>query len=287
MATYAIGDIQGCFTELELLLEKISFQPGRDRLWFVGDLVNRGPDSLACLRRIHELDEHSVVVLGNHDLHLMAAAVDHHELIPGKDTMQDILAAPDQSRLLEWLRHRPLLHYDEDLGYVMTHAGIPAAWDLPLARSLAAEVEDILRSPRYKRLLKEMYGDTPAQWSPKLRGWERARFILNALTRMRYCTPEGHLDFRDNGPPSTEHEGLLPWYQLQGLRSQSMPVIFGHWSTLMLEKDSFSAHRFSDYKVIPLDTGCVWGGYLTAMRLEDRRYFSVPSTRSSTVNRIS
>ena len=280
MATYAIGDVQGCDAELRLLLKKIRFRPGRDRLWFVGDVVNRGPASLAALRRVHALDAHSVTVLGNHDLHLMAAAAGYRPLKPGKDTVLDVLSAADRVPLLNWLRRRPLLHYDEGLGYVMTHAGVPPMWDLPQARALAAEVEDLLRGPRYKNLLKNMYGDTPAEWSPGLRGWNRVRFILNAFTRMRYCTPEGHLDFRDNGPPGTQSAGLLPWFELPGRRCRSIPVVFGHWSTLTLR-----ATDYSIYGVTPLDEGCVWGGKLTALRLNDGCYFRVPaSARSRTVN---
>jgi len=255
MAVYAIGDVQGCFDELQALLDLIDFEPGRDRLWFAGDLVNRGPRSLETLRFVRSLG--AVSVLGNHDLHLLAAAS-----IPGrlkrKDTLQQIIDAPDAHELLDWLRHRPLLHYDETLGYTLIHAGLPPQWDLEAARACAGEVEAVLRSDGYVDFLNAMYGNEPNLWNPALAGPERLRFITNCFTRLRYCDAEGRLALDEKGPPGRQPEYLKPWFEWKERKSRNINIVFGHWSTLGAH-DAPGIHA--------LDTGCLWGGQLTALRL--------------------
>ncbi len=274
MATYAIGDVQGCAGALFSLLERIAFDRERDRLWFVGDLVNRGPDSLEVLRFVRGLGARAVSVLGNHDLHLLACAGGAREL-RAKDTFGDVLDAPDRDALLEWLRVRPLLHFDEDRGIVMVHAGLHPQWSLAEARTLACEVEEVLRGPADRAFYHEMYGDEPRRWSPALTGPSRHRFIVNALTRMRYVTGDGALEFQHAGPPGTQARGLIPWFEAPGCRSRETPIVFGHWATLALHEPVDPVHR-----VHHLDTGCVWGGTLSAMRLEDGSRFSVPGQGS-------
>ncbi len=256
MAVYAIGDLQGCFEELQGLLELIAFDPARDRLWFAGDLVNRGPRSLETLRFVRSLN--AVTVLGNHDLHLLASAC-----LPRarkrKDTLQQIIDAPDAEQLLDWLRHQPLLHHDDDLGYTLVHAGLPPQWDLATARACAAEVEGVLQSADYKTFFSNMYGDQPQIWSASLQGWERLRFITNCLTRLRYCDGEGRLALEEKGPPGSQPQHLRPWFDWPQRRSQAMRILFGHWSTLGAY-DAPGVHA--------LDTGCLWGGTLSACRLD-------------------
>ncbi len=258
MALYAIGDIQGCDTELGALLKAIKFSADRDRLWFVGDLVNRGPESLRALRRIHALGEAATVTLGNHDLHLLAVALG--EARPRTDdTLDDILAAPDRDSLLEWLIGRPVLHENPELNLCMLHAGLAPQWDLPTARSCAREFEAALRkNPR--RLFQQMYGDEPDRWDAKLAGAERLRFIANCFTRLRYVDPEGRLALRAKGSPKkVQGKPLVPWFEAPGARWHGPRIIFGHWSTL---------GYFSNAEVTSLDTGCVWGGSLSALRLD-------------------
>ena len=271
MAVYAIGDVQGCHRELMDLLDEISFDERRDRLWFAGDLVNKGPYSLAVLRFVRRLE--AVTVLGNHDLHLLA--IDAGTRKPGRhDTVGEILAAPDRKDLLDWLRRRPLLHHDEASGYAMLHAGLPPQWDLEQAKRLAGEVEDELRSGNPVEFFGNIYGNDPDRWRDELKGWDRLRYIVNACTRIRYCTAEGRLDFSEKGPPGSQPEAWQPWYSVAGRRTREHRIAFGHWASIYygnLEGD------FSRYNVYPLDTGCVWGRSLTAMRLEDRRFFQVPS----------
>ena len=270
MATYAIGDVQGCADALFSLLEHIEFRPERDRLWLAGDLVNRGPRSLEVLRFVRGLGERAVTVLGNHDLHLLAAAAGAR---PPKtrDTFGDVLGAPDRDALLGWLEGRPLLHHDEESGYAMVHAGLPPQWTLAEAGALAREVEEVLRGAEAGALLHDMYGDEPRCWSPVLRGAARHRFIINALTRIRYVSPDGGLEFRNAGPPGTQPPELVPWFEAPGRRSRGVRIVFGHWATLALHAPVDPVHR-----VHHLDTGCVWGGRLSALRLEDGRRFSVP-----------
>ena len=274
MATYAIGDVQGCAEALFSLLERIEFDRERDRLWFAGDLVNRGPQSLAVLRFVHGLGECAVTVLGNHDLHLLAAAAGARKPRT-KDTFDDVLNAPDREALLGWLRTRPLLHYDEASGYAMVHAGLPPQWTLEEAETLAREVEAALRGAEAADLLHYMYGDEPRRWSPALTGPARLRFVVNALTRLRYVTPDGELEFSHAGPPGTQARGLVPWFEAPGRRSQGTRIVFGHWATLQVHAPVDPRHR-----VHHVDTGCVWGGSLSALRLEDERRFSVPGPRA-------
>lgn len=275
MATYVIGDLQGCLEPLERLLEKIEFQPARDRLWFTGDLVNRGPDSLGVLRRVFGLGERAVCVLGNHDLHLLAI---HH--VEGTrtrkgDTLDPILAAPDRDILLGWLRAQPLLHIDPDFNCALVHAGIPPDWDLAQAVLHAEEVEAALRGPRCSDFLATMYGNEPDRWSPRLDAAARLRFTTNCLTRMRYLTEDGRLDLRAKGGLEASRPGLVPWFMAPGRRVAGTRILFGHWSTLHL-----SPEQEVRYGVHALDTGAVWGGRLSALRLEDRVRFEVPGLAS-------
>lgn len=270
MAVYAIGDIQGCYTELRRLLDMLYFDPAPDRLWFVGDLVNRGPESLECLRFVKSLGDNAVVTLGNHDLSLLLVMAGVRELSP-HNTTGDILRAPDRDELFDWLRRRPLLHHDPELDYVMIHAGLPPQWDLTLAKHCAHELEALLRGEDYPEYFRSMYGDTPDLWSAELRGPDRWRFITNCFTRMRYCTAQGRLDLAAKGRPEEYGVNLYPWFRAPGRRSAGTRILFGHWSTLGLVRES---------NVASLDTGCVWGGSLTAMRLdtEQPQFFSIACT---------
>lgn len=258
MAVFAIGDIQGCFDELKQLLDRIHFDAAEDSLWFTGDLVNRGPQSLETLRFVKELGEHAVCVLGNHDLHLLAVAAGTAEAKKG-DTLDEVLAAPDRDELLDWLRHLPLLHHDKALGYTLVHAGLPPQWDLRLAESAARELEAVLRGSKHREFFLHMYGNEPRRWSPDLTGKDRLRFMVNCFTRLRYCSPEGDLDLKSKGAPGSQPQGFLPWFEVPGRRSAGLHILFGHWST-MGESPGRNVHA--------LDTGCVWGGRLTALRLD-------------------
>ena len=270
MAAYAIGDIQGCYRELLKLLETIGFDSGCDRLWFTGDLVNRGPQSLEVLRFVKQLGNRAVTVLGNHDLHLLTLAHGVSRKPHKHDTLTRILAAPDREELLDWLRRRPCLYHDDISGFTLIHAGLPPQWDLAKARQCALEVEAVLRGRDYREFLNTLYGDTPDCWSEDLQGWDRLRFIINCLTRLRYCDRSGRLALDEKGPPGTQAPGLLPWYEIPERASRGMKIIFGHWSTLRLTLESMNKNQ-----VYPLDTGCVWGGELTALRLSDLRFYSV------------
>jgi len=258
MAIYAIGDVQGCFDELMALLEKINFDACNDQLWFAGDLVNRGPKSLQTLRFVKGLGDAAVTVLGNHDLHMMAIAQGLREQTC-KDNISDVLNAPDRDELFNWVRARPLLHHDERLGYTMVHAGLPPQWDLATAQSCAAEVETVLRSDDYQLFISQMYGDEPDCWPVDLSGVDRWRFIVNSFTRLRFCDAEGRLVLSEKGAPGSQPNGIFPWFDVPGRRSVDMKIIFGHWSTL---------GQHSQQGLYALDTGCVWGGTLTAMRLD-------------------
>ncbi len=263
MSTYAIGDIQGCFQALQLLLQKINFDPARDRLWLVGDLVNRGPDSLAVLRWAKSLGDKAVVVLGNHDLHLLAVAygfVKPHR----KDTIAQVLAAPDRTELLDWLRHQRLFHAEDD--YALVHAGLLPQWSVKKAAALAHEVEQELRGKHYLDFFAHMYGNEPKAWSKDLHGMARLRMITNAMTRLRFCTPEGEMEFDHKGPPEIFPAGHLPWYEAPNRKNADSTIIFGHWSALGLQVRSH---------LMALDTGCLWGGNLTAVRLEDRQVYQI------------
>ncbi len=255
MSRYAIGDVQGCDRELRALLTRLRFSADRDQLWFVGDLVNRGPGSLATLRLVRALGDNAMVVLGNHDLHLLAVA---HAAHRGRrsDTLAEVLTAPDREPLLEWLITRPLAHAaGNDL---MVHAGVVPQWTMALTLSLAAEVESALRrAPRM--LFEHMYGNKPDRWDERLSGMERLRFIINVLTRLRMCTADGRVDITIKGPPPRAADALRPWFEHARRATRDVRVIFGHWSALGLVQRP---------DVIGLDTGCVWGGELTALDLD-------------------
>ena len=265
MAYYAIGDVQGCHDDLMRLLHAVAFSAGQDRLWFTGDLVNRGPKSLATLRYVKSLGDRVVTVLGNHDLHLLAVAHGATGMRP-KDTFTDVLAAGDRAELLQWLRERPLLHHDAALGYTLIHAGLPPEWDLDTARRCAAEVEQVLRGDEAAQFFTHMYGNQPDHWDEHLHGWPRLRYITNALTRLRYCDSRGRLALAYKGAPGGQPDSQVPWFASPQRRSRDMKIVFGHWSTL---------GRCDAEGVYGLDTGCVWGGKLTALRLDDEKWFSV------------
>jgi bis(5'-nucleosyl)-tetraphosphatase (symmetrical) len=259
MALYAIGDVQGCNEELGALLGAIQFRADRDQLWFVGDLVNRGPDSLGVLRRIRSLGEAATVTLGNHDLHLLAVAFGGARE-RSDDTLEQTLAAPDRDVLLEWLACRPLFHEDQALNVCVLHAGLAPQWDINLARQCAREFESALRRDPTK-LFERLYGDQPDRWDDVHQGAERLRFIANCFTRLRYVDAEGRLLLRAKGSPNkSQTRSLIPWFEANEARWRGSRIVFGHWSTLGF---------FHNEDVTGLDTGCVWGGTLTALRLDD------------------
>jgi bis(5'-nucleosyl)-tetraphosphatase (symmetrical) len=258
MALYAIGDIQGCGAAFDALLRKLAFRPSRDRLWLVGDLVNRGPESLRVLRRVMDLGRSVTCVLGNHDLHLLATVAGRRELSPA-DTFAEVLSAPDAQDIVDWLRHRPLLHHDARAKRVLVHAGIPPGWTVQEARAQAREIETLLRGPKWRASLRTMYGNEPTVWSRKLDREERRRYTINALTRMRYCDRRGRLDLSESGPPGSQPKGLRPWFDVDNRRSRNVHIFFGHWAALGLMRRT---------DVTALDSGCVWGGCLTAVRLD-------------------
>lgn len=271
MATYAIGDIQGCFTSFTHLLQHIGFNKTRDRLWLVGDLINRGPDSLAMLRWAREQDSVLEVVLGNHDLNTLGVAegfVEAHR----SDTLQALFAAPDRAELLAWLRGRRMAYAEGE--YLMVHAGVLPQWDAAETLALAGEVESVLRGEDCRYFLARMYGNYPDHWDDALRGMSRLRVITNALTRLRVCTPQGGMDFRFKGELSDLPAGLVPWFDAPTRKSAASTLIFGHWSALGLVQRA---------NLYALDTGCLWGGRLTALRLEDRRVYQVPCAAADAV----
>jgi len=259
MTTYAIGDVQGCCDELEALLRKLDFDPSHDRLWFVGDLVSRGPRSLEVLRLVRRLGDAAVTVLGNHDLHLLAIARGAAHVRPADRSLVQVLEAPDRDALLDWLQARPVLHHDPALGVTMVHAGLPPQWDIPLARRCAAELEAALRGEHSGGLFADMYGNQPDLWDDELEGSDRLRFITNALTRLRVCDRAGRLLLKYKGPPAKMPAAAIPWFQVPGRRSAGARIVCGHWSAL--------GYHDGD-GVLALDTGCVWGGRLTAQRLD-------------------
>ncbi|OGT36857.1 MAG: bis(5'-nucleosyl)-tetraphosphatase (symmetrical) [Gammaproteobacteria bacterium RIFCSPHIGHO2_12_FULL_37_14] len=269
MATYAIGDVQGCFDQLMQLLAKIQFNIKEDYLWFTGDLVNRGPNSLEVLRFVKSLAKRQHTVLGNHDLHLLSVALGVTQAQPN-DTFDEILMAADRHELIDWLRTCPLLHHDES-NYVMTHAGLAPSWGLPQAKVLAQEVEQALRGDAPEFFLANIYGNQPDCWDERLQGVERLRCITNYLTRMRFCYADGRLNLTHKGEVSHSPRELLPWFQVKTRVNTHLKIIFGHWAALGGQADVPN--------VYPLDTGCVWGHCLTAMRLEDEKHFSVSCKR--------
>jgi bis(5'-nucleosyl)-tetraphosphatase (symmetrical) len=269
MSTYAIGDIQGCYREFAQMLEKISFREDRDQLWLVGDLVNRGPDSLEVLRLVKSLGDCVTTVLGNHDLHLLAVHAGATEL-NRNDTLDETLSAPDCDELMNWLRHRPLLHAGDN--HILVHAGLLPQWTAERAASVAREAETMLRGRDYVEVLASMYGNKPASWDDGLIGYDRLRVIINALTRMRICTADGRMEFKFKGEQKDIPDGYMPWFQVSGRATTKQTVLFGHWSALGLRVEE---------SYIALDSGCVWGRPLSAIRLEDRKLFQVPGAKST------
>ena len=258
MATYAIGDIQGCYDPFRRLLDKLKFDPVKDKLWLTGDLVNRGPKSLKTLRFVRSLDDSVISVLGNHDLHLLAMANGVRFSEDRFDSMWKILRAKDSDELIDWLRNRPLVHYSKKLNTLLVHAGIPPEWNIKKTRKRAAEVENALRGDKYKKLLKRMYGATPNRWSGKLTGYPRLSYIVNSLTRMRMVYEDGRLNFTHKGTIETARKGLRPWFDANDAAWKGTRIVFGHWSALGLIVND---------DLIAVDTGCVWGRKLTAVRL--------------------
>ena len=269
MATYAIGDVQGCYPELQRLLEKLRFDPAQDQLWFCGDLVNRGGQSLETLRLIHSLRECTVVTLGNHDLSLLAIAQRRPDAQARVNPeLREVLFAEDAPVLFEWLRSQKLLHHDEKLNWTMVHAGLAPMWNLRQAIRAAQDVERELSSPRHPRLLRNLFGNRPAVWSSRLQGLDRQRATINTMTRMRYCDVNGRIDFEAKDIPGTQKPGLYPWFSVPGMRQRDTRIVCGHWSAL---------GRFAGLGVYAIDTGCVWGGELTALQVdaEEPRYITV------------
>jgi len=269
MATYAIGDIQGCYDQLIALLETCQFSDD-DTLWIAGDLVNRGPQSLETLRFLRQLGDRAKIVLGNHDLHLLAVYYSGARLKKG-DTLNELLSSDDCAELMQWLRSRSMLVSSKKLGYVMTHAGLPPTWSVKQAKSRAREVEEALRSDKYREFFAAMYGNEPRRWHKSLDGMDRLRVITNYLTRMRFCTAEGELDFSAKGTLKSCPEGYRAWFH-HSRPADSYTILFGHWAALEGDTD----HQ----RVVALDTGCVWGNTLTALRLEDGKLFNVPGLNS-------
>ncbi|WP_044410950.1 symmetrical bis(5'-nucleosyl)-tetraphosphatase [Thiomicrospira microaerophila] len=261
MATYVIGDLQGCFDPLQTLLTQINYQPEQDTLWFVGDIVNRGPQSLECLRFVKSLGEKGQIVLGNHDFHLIACALGLEKYRSKADTIDPILNAPDCDELIDWLRQQPLMVKHPSFAAVMVHAGIPPQWSINEAMQHAQEVEQILGGAEWKIFIKQhLFGSKTREWVPLIKGWERMRYIVNAFARMRYCDPQGKLDFEKKGAPSSSASGRYqPWFVHPNRRNKDHQIFFGHWSTL---------GALDGYQVHSTDTGCLWGGLLTAYCLE-------------------
>ncbi len=263
MATYAIGDIQGCYAPFMELLDKIGYHPERDELWLVGDLVNRGPDSLAVLRWVKARNDRVKVVLGNHDLHLLAVAAGHARQ-HRSDTLADVLGAPDSGVLLDWLRRQPLLHVDGE--NAMVHAGLLPGWSVNQAQALAREVEQQLQGDDYHAFLAQLYGNQPARWDDALQGMERWRLIINAMTRMRFVHQDGSLELTSKGEMTSAPAGCVPWFEHPAAQWLDHTLVFGHWSALGL---------LLRERLIALDSGCLWGNALSAVRLEDRAVFQV------------
>jgi len=266
MAIYAIGDLQGCYDDFRRLLDQCQFNPDKDHLWLAGDLISRGPKSLQTLRYVVSLDKVVISVLGNHDLHMLA--VDAGMKSTRDPDLVKILEAHDRQQLMDWLRHRPLIHHDASLDYTLVHAGIYPHWNLSQAQAYAAELHAVLRSDNYRDFFEHMYGDEPDCWSEDLRGWDRLRFICNSFSRMRFCSHSGQLHLEAKGPPGTQPEGFHPWYTIEGRKTRAQRIIFGHWSTLGKQHAN---------NVYALDTGCIWGGELTALRIDipEPRYISI------------
>ncbi len=263
MAHYLVGDIQGCDEALERLLDVVAFSPSRDRLWLLGDLVNRGPDSLGVLRRVMGYGAAARCVLGNHDLHLLTVAYGIRKAGRG-DTLEDILQAPDKLVLIDWLRQQPLALLEDFAGqsFLMVHAGVLPQWTAAQAMCLAGEVESVLQSDNIALFLQQLYGNHPARWQEQLGGMDRLRVIVNALTRLRFCSAEGEMEFHTKESADSAPEGCMAWFTVPGRKTADVCVAFGHWSTLgSVEQEG----------VLALDTGCVWGGCLSAYKIDPTR----------------
>jgi len=258
MAVYAVGDVHGCAQPLEALLDRLRFDISQDQLWLTGDIVNRGPHSLRSLRLIRSLGDSAITVLGNHDLHLLAVSAKVKKTCR-EDTLRSILKAPDGEELIEWLRHCPLLHFDTKLKTIMVHAGIYPGWSRKNVIAYANEVEKLIRGPYYREFLMNMYSIGPVKWDKELTGWDRSKFIINALTRMRYCSKNGNLNFTQKGPPGSQPKIYIPWFQHPKLKCRKWKIVFGHWSALGFLQSA---------NIISLDSGCVWGRKLTVVRLD-------------------
>ncbi|MGA9420836.1 MAG: symmetrical bis(5'-nucleosyl)-tetraphosphatase [Rhodanobacteraceae bacterium] len=273
MAVWAIGDVQGCHDELARLIDALAFDPVNDTLWFCGDLVNRGGQSLAVLRLVKSLGERAVVVLGNHDLSLLAVAErKRQDQARVNAELREVLFASDRDELVSWLRGRKLLHVDRDRGWLLVHAGLFPRWTLEEAEAVAREIEEKLHGHDYRRLMRHLFGNKPDVWNPRLRGTDRLRAGINVLTRMRYCDVRGRIAFSEKGAPGTQRVGLYPWFSVPGQVRRDIRVVCGHWSTL---------GRFSGLGIYAIDTGCVWGGELTALRIDgdEPAWISVKSDR--------
>jgi bis(5'-nucleosyl)-tetraphosphatase (symmetrical) len=262
LATYVIGDIHGCYDALRRLLDQVDFDPSHDQLWSVGDLVNRGPQSLEVLRFLRQIGTRCTAVLGNHDLHLLGAVLGSRPLRP-KDTLDEVLRAPDLHELVAWLRKLPLAHCDR--GVLMVHAGVLPSWTVADALRWAKEAESLLRGDHVAELFSNTSRHGPESFDENLRGWERARVVIDVLTRMRFCSPAGQLDLECSEGPENAPAGMLPWFAHERRRTRDVPVLFGHWAALR--------GQASGDNLFALDTGCVWGSSLTALRLEDKQRF--------------
>jgi len=259
MSVYVIGDIQGCFDELQELVEFISFNPKKDQLWFVGDLVNRGPKSLETLRYVKSLGKAAVIVLGNHDLHLLAAHAGVKE-IQTTNSLYPVLQANDINEIIDWLRKQPLLIANKKLNFAIVHAGLAPQWSIEDAIKYSKEVQNVLCSNKYQDFLHNMYGDEPNHWDARLQGWNRLRTITNFMTRVRYCTNKGEMSFTDKGPPGSQSPKMKPWFEIPSRKSHDTTIVFGHWSTL---------GHVNKHNIIATDTGCLWGGHLTAIKIDN------------------
>lgn len=263
MAVFAIGDVQGCYDELNKMLDQIKFDPALDQIWLAGDLVNRGPKSLEVLRFVKSLGNNCISVLGNHDLHLLANAAGVVEYQHHMDTIEPVLNAVDSDELMQWLRQQPLFYHDVELDFSMVHAGLPPQWSIAEAQARSAEVESVLKSDNWREFFAHMYGNNPKRWSPDLQGWERLRFITNCFTRLRYCHEDGRLALKFKGAPENKPLHQKPWFEMPGRASEQDKIVFGHWSTL-------GTGQYGN--VFSLDSGAVWGETLTAVRIDQQPY---------------
>lgn len=265
MSTYLVGDLHGCFDELESLLSKVNFDPSQDKLYLTGDLLARGDKSLECLRFVKSLGSAAQTVLGNHDLHFLATALGIKKVKP-RDHVDAIFNAADFDEIVTWLRQQPLLVHSEEQQFLLCHAGISPDWDLAAAKACALEVEQVLQNAGFRHLIENMYSEEPSRWSPDLQGLDRLRYSINALTRMRYCYLDHRLDFACKLPPNEAPSELKPWFLLDNPLYQQIPIVFGHWASLI--------GTVVPENIYALDTGCVWGNQMTLLRWEDKQIFT-------------